>query len=138
MTSNFTSQEDAEDLAIVLREAREIQRVSVADLAYRTGMRTVDVLEFEAARVFPARDQSPSRCGRSGSRLSERASRGDPRKADDEPHPRGTAGVSDNHLATGLAAERYSGPNTRTPQQLIAHLRQAPVELPEGPAADDS
>ena len=79
MTSNFTSQEDDEDLAIVLREAREIQRVSVADLAY-----------------------------------------------------------SDNHLATGLAAERYSRPNTRTPQQLIAHLRKAPVELPEGPAADDS
>jgi ribosome-binding protein aMBF1 (putative translation factor) len=57
MTNGFTPQEDAEDLAIVLREAREMQGVSAAELAGRTGMRTVDVLEFEAARVIPAGDQ---------------------------------------------------------------------------------
>lgn len=55
--SNFTPQEDAEDLAIVLREAREMQGVSAAELAGRTNMRAADVLEFEAARVIPARDQ---------------------------------------------------------------------------------
>lgn len=57
MTNEFTPQEDAEDLAIVLREAREMQGVSAAELAHRTGMRTVDVLEFEAARVIPPRDE---------------------------------------------------------------------------------
>jgi ribosome-binding protein aMBF1 (putative translation factor) len=57
MTNGFTPQEDAEDLAIVLRGAREMQGVSAAELARRTGMRTADVLEFEAARVIPARDQ---------------------------------------------------------------------------------
>jgi ribosome-binding protein aMBF1 (putative translation factor) len=57
MTNSFTPQEDAEDLAIVLREAREMQDVSAAELARRTGMRTADILEFEAARVIPARDQ---------------------------------------------------------------------------------
>lgn len=41
----------------MLREAREMQGVSAAELAHRTDMRTVDVLEFEAARVIPARDQ---------------------------------------------------------------------------------
>lgn len=56
MTNRFTPQEDAEDLAIVLREAREMQGVSAAELARRTGMRTADVLEFEAARVVPARE----------------------------------------------------------------------------------
>ncbi len=58
MTPNaFTPQEDAEDLALVLRGAREVQGVSAAELAHRTGMRTVDVLEFEAARIVPAREQ---------------------------------------------------------------------------------
>lgn len=57
MTNGFTPQEDAEDLASVLREAREMQGVSPAELARRTDMRTMDVLEFEAARVIPARDQ---------------------------------------------------------------------------------
>lgn len=57
MTGNFTPQDDAEDLAIVLREARETQGVSAAELARRTGMGTPDVLDFEAARVVPARDQ---------------------------------------------------------------------------------
>jgi ribosome-binding protein aMBF1 (putative translation factor) len=58
MTTNaFSPQEDAEDLALVLREAREVQGVSAAELARRTGMRTVDVLEFESARVVPAREQ---------------------------------------------------------------------------------
>jgi ribosome-binding protein aMBF1 (putative translation factor) len=56
-TNGFTPQEDAEDLAIVLHEAREMQGVSAAELARRTGMRTADVLEFEAAQVIPARDQ---------------------------------------------------------------------------------
>jgi ribosome-binding protein aMBF1 (putative translation factor) len=53
----FTPQEDAEDLALVLREAREAQGVSAAELARRTGMRTADVLEFEAGRVVPARER---------------------------------------------------------------------------------
>lgn len=57
MTNGFTPQEDAEDLAMVLREAREMQGISAAELARRTGIRTADVLEFEAARVIPARDQ---------------------------------------------------------------------------------
>ncbi|MCK2243497.1 MULTISPECIES: hypothetical protein [unclassified Crossiella] len=52
----FTPQEDAEDLAKVLREARDLQGVSAAELANRTGVRTMDVLEFEAARVIPARE----------------------------------------------------------------------------------
>ncbi|MGW0520948.1 helix-turn-helix domain-containing protein [Crossiella sp. NPDC003009] len=51
---SFTPREDAEDLAKVLREARETQGVTAAELARRTGMRTTDVLEFEAARVIPA------------------------------------------------------------------------------------
>jgi ribosome-binding protein aMBF1 (putative translation factor) len=57
MTNGFTPQEDADDLATVLRETREMQAASAAELAHRTGMRTVDVLEFEAARVIPAPDQ---------------------------------------------------------------------------------
>jgi ribosome-binding protein aMBF1 (putative translation factor) len=47
-------EQDAEDLALVLREARETQGVSAAELARRTGVRASDVLEFEAARVIPA------------------------------------------------------------------------------------
>lgn len=57
MTNGFTPQEDAEDLAVVLREAREMQDVSAAELAHRAGVRTVDVLEFEAARVVPTGDR---------------------------------------------------------------------------------
>lgn len=57
MSDDFTPQEDAEDLAIVLREARETQGVSVAELAHRAGTRTEDVQEFEAARIVPARDR---------------------------------------------------------------------------------
>jgi ribosome-binding protein aMBF1 (putative translation factor) len=49
-----TPEQDAEDLALVLREARESQGVSAAELARRTGMSTSDVLEFEAGRVVPA------------------------------------------------------------------------------------
>ncbi|MGO1051438.1 helix-turn-helix domain-containing protein [Crossiella sp. CA198] len=56
MTNPFTPREDAEDLAKVLREARDMQGVSAAELASRTGVRTMDVLEFEAARVIPARE----------------------------------------------------------------------------------
>jgi ribosome-binding protein aMBF1 (putative translation factor) len=52
-----TPQQDAEDLALLLREARETQGVSVAELARRTGVSPSDVLEFEAARVVPARSQ---------------------------------------------------------------------------------
>jgi ribosome-binding protein aMBF1 (putative translation factor) len=55
--SGSTPQQDAEDLATVLREARETQGVSAAELALRTGVRTADVLEFEAARVVPAGDR---------------------------------------------------------------------------------
>ncbi|WP_232660862.1 helix-turn-helix domain-containing protein [Pseudonocardia sp. TRM90224] len=50
-----TDQQDAEDLALVLREARERQGVSAAELARRTGVTPSDVLDFEAARVVPAR-----------------------------------------------------------------------------------
>jgi ribosome-binding protein aMBF1 (putative translation factor) len=57
MTNGFTPQEDAEDLAIVLREARQMQGVSAWELAQRTGVRAEDVLEFEEARVVPAREQ---------------------------------------------------------------------------------
>ena len=53
----FTPQQDAEDLALVLREARETQGVSAAELARRTDVPPSDVLEFEAARVVPARDR---------------------------------------------------------------------------------
>lgn len=53
----FTPQQDAEDLALVLSEARETQGVSAAELARRTGVTPSDVLEFEAARVVPARDR---------------------------------------------------------------------------------
>lgn len=50
-----TPQDDADDLALVLREARETQGVSVAELARRAGVSPSDILEFEAGRVIPAR-----------------------------------------------------------------------------------
>ncbi|MEJ3652186.1 helix-turn-helix transcriptional regulator [Actinomycetes bacterium KLBMP 9759] len=58
MPSNVgpTDQQDAEDLALLLREARETQGVSAAELARRTGVTPSDVLAFEAARVVPARE----------------------------------------------------------------------------------
>jgi ribosome-binding protein aMBF1 (putative translation factor) len=52
-----TAEQDAEDLALVLREARETQGVSAAELARRTGVSTSDVIEFEAGRIIPARPQ---------------------------------------------------------------------------------
>ncbi|WP_433556377.1 hypothetical protein ACQPWY_29520 [Pseudonocardia xinjiangensis] len=41
----------------MLREAHEMQAISAAELARRADMRTADILEFEAARIIPARDQ---------------------------------------------------------------------------------
>jgi ribosome-binding protein aMBF1 (putative translation factor) len=49
-----TPAQDAEDLALVLREARETQGVTVNELARRTGVGAADVLAFEAGRVIPA------------------------------------------------------------------------------------
>ena len=49
-----TPEQDAEDLGLVLREARETQGVSVAELAQRTGVAASEVLAFEAGRVIPA------------------------------------------------------------------------------------
>lgn len=57
MSSGNAVEQDAEDLALVLREARETQGVPAAELARRTGVSTTDVLEFEAGRVIPARPQ---------------------------------------------------------------------------------
>jgi ribosome-binding protein aMBF1 (putative translation factor) len=55
MSASFTPEEDAEDLGRLLREAREMQSVSADELAARTGMPSVAVLDFEAGRVVPAR-----------------------------------------------------------------------------------
>ncbi|HEY0640924.1 MAG TPA: helix-turn-helix domain-containing protein [Pseudonocardiaceae bacterium] len=52
-----TPEQDAEDLGLVLREARETQGVSPAELARRTGATAGDVLAFEAGRVIPAGPQ---------------------------------------------------------------------------------
>jgi ribosome-binding protein aMBF1 (putative translation factor) len=52
-----TAEQDAEDLGLVLREARETQGVSAAELARRTGTSASDVLQFEAGRIVPARPQ---------------------------------------------------------------------------------
>jgi ribosome-binding protein aMBF1 (putative translation factor) len=52
-----TPAQDAEDLALVLREARETQGVSVDELAHRTGVSATDVRAFEAGRVIPAQPQ---------------------------------------------------------------------------------
>ncbi|WP_028926807.1 helix-turn-helix domain-containing protein [Pseudonocardia acaciae] len=54
MTSPNGPQEDAEDMARLLREVRAMKGVSVAELADRSGVRPSDVLEFEAGRVIPA------------------------------------------------------------------------------------
>jgi transposase len=52
------------------------------------------------------------------------------------PTPRHARWLSEKRLAAWLHAARYTRPTTRTPQQLLDHLRQAPAGLPEGPAAD--
>jgi CubicO group peptidase (beta-lactamase class C family) len=52
-----TAEQDAEDLGLVLREARETQGVSAAELARRTGTSASEVLRFEAGLVIPARAQ---------------------------------------------------------------------------------
>lgn len=50
-----TPEQDAEDLGPVLREARETQGVSAAELAGRAGTTADDVLAFEAGQVIPAK-----------------------------------------------------------------------------------
>ena len=50
-----TPEEDADDLGRLLREARETQGVSAAELARRTDVAASDILEFEAGRIIPAR-----------------------------------------------------------------------------------
>jgi ribosome-binding protein aMBF1 (putative translation factor) len=52
-----TPEHDAEDFGLLVHEAREMQGVSAAELARRTGVPPSDVLEFEAGRVVPAGDQ---------------------------------------------------------------------------------
>lgn len=50
-----TPEQDAEDFGLVLREVRETQGVSAAELARRTDVAASDVLDFEAGRVIPAK-----------------------------------------------------------------------------------
>lgn len=52
------------------------------------------------------------------------------------PTPRHVRWLSEKRLATWLAGVHYTRSNTRTPAALLAHLRQAPAGLVEGPAAD--
>lgn len=52
-----TPEHDAEDLGLVLRQARETQGVSAVELARRTDVAASDVLAFEAGRVIPAKPQ---------------------------------------------------------------------------------
>ncbi|MBC8094025.1 MAG: helix-turn-helix transcriptional regulator [Pseudonocardia sp.] len=49
-----TPEQDAENLGLVLREPRETQRISAAELARRTDLAPNDVLDVEAGRVIPA------------------------------------------------------------------------------------
>jgi ribosome-binding protein aMBF1 (putative translation factor) len=48
--------QDAEDFGLVLREARETQGVSAAELAQRVGVTPSDVLDFDAGQVIPANE----------------------------------------------------------------------------------
>jgi transposase len=43
--------------------------------------------------------------------------------------------LSEKRLAAWLTAEHYTRPTTRTPAQLMTHLRQPPPGLPDGPAS---
>jgi len=52
-----TPEQDAEDLGLVMREARETQGVSASELGQRVGTSADDVLEFDAGRVVPAKAQ---------------------------------------------------------------------------------
>ncbi len=52
------------------------------------------------------------------------------------PTPRHARWLSEKRLATWLSAAHYTRANTRTPQQLMDHLRQSPTGLPDGPATD--
>jgi ribosome-binding protein aMBF1 (putative translation factor) len=54
-TPGPTPEQDAEDLGLVLREARETQGVSAAELARRTDVTVTDILDFEAGRVIPSK-----------------------------------------------------------------------------------
>lgn len=53
----MTPEEDAEDLAVLLRETRNMQGISAWELAQRAGVHTEDVLRFEAAQVVPPNEQ---------------------------------------------------------------------------------
>lgn len=52
------------------------------------------------------------------------------------PTPRHAGWLSEKRLAAWLKAARYTRPNTRTPAQLLDHLRHAPAGHPDGPATD--
>jgi transposase len=52
------------------------------------------------------------------------------------PTPRHARWLSETRLAAWLSAEKYTRAKTRTPAQLMTHLRTSPPGLPEGPAAD--
>jgi transcriptional regulator with XRE-family HTH domain len=54
-SADLTAAEDADDCGRVLRELRTLKDVSAAELATRAGVTEVDVAEFEAGRVIPAR-----------------------------------------------------------------------------------
>jgi transposase len=52
------------------------------------------------------------------------------------PTPRHARWLSETRFAAWLSAAKYTRPATRTPAQLMTHLRQAPSGLVEGAAAD--
>jgi ribosome-binding protein aMBF1 (putative translation factor) len=52
-----TPEQDADDFGRLVREARETQGVSAAELARRTDVAASDVLAFEAGRIIPAKPQ---------------------------------------------------------------------------------
>jgi transposase len=52
------------------------------------------------------------------------------------PSPRHARWLSEKRLAAWLTAAHYTRPTTRTPAQLMTHLRQAAPGLPDGPASD--
>ena len=52
------------------------------------------------------------------------------------PTPRHARWLSEKRLAAWLDAAHYTRPTTRTPAQLLDHLRQAPAGHPDGPATD--